>query len=157
MMGSVILGQYDKAIGLLEQASSIAQEEGNRQGQSHSCLSLASCHQEMGQYETAITFHEQALRVTSEELGNSNIQGYSRSLQGLGECFTSLGNYAQAMQYRTKQWALSQQQVDASSQAPAELNSSSLRLTEQQVHAALGCSDAVDARAPSTVRLSVYR
>lgn len=49
------LGQYKKAIGLLEQVSVTAKELGLREGQGHTSGNLALFYQLMGQYEKAIT------------------------------------------------------------------------------------------------------
>ena len=53
------LGQPDKAIGLLEKASAIANDVGDPKFQGASCADLAIGYQAMGLYEKAITLGEQ--------------------------------------------------------------------------------------------------
>jgi hypothetical protein len=57
----LLLGQHNKATGLLEQISAFCDEMGDWKGhRGASCASLARCYQAMGQCEKAITLSEQS-------------------------------------------------------------------------------------------------
>jgi tetratricopeptide (TPR) repeat protein len=88
------LGQYEKAIALLQQCHNINEEMGNRQGVAISLGNLGNCYYALGQYEKAIAHHQQSLEI-DEEIGFR--QGVVNSLSNLGNCYEYLGQYEKAI------------------------------------------------------------
>jgi tetratricopeptide (TPR) repeat protein len=58
---------------------------------------LGLCYYDLGQYEKAITYHQQNHDI-SEEMGNR--QGVANSLGNLGNCYYELGRYENAIAYQ---------------------------------------------------------
>ena len=57
---------------------------------------LGLCYKYLGQYEKAISYHQQCHDI-SEKIGNR--QGVAISLGNLGSCYRSLGQYEKAISY----------------------------------------------------------
>ena len=112
------LGQYAKAIGLIEQGLAIVVEAGDRAGEGGACGNLGVCYESLQQYDTAIGLLEKA-RVVNQEVGDR--AGEAKTLSVLGRCKTALGKYAQAITCHTKQWAIAQELDLAPDQTPGQV------------------------------------
>lgn len=89
------LGEFPKAIMLLEQALAIDRETGNRDGEESRLGELANCYYELGQLPRAIEFYERALTI-AQELGDR--EGEAVQLGNLGNCYADLGQTARAVE-----------------------------------------------------------
>jgi tetratricopeptide (TPR) repeat protein len=95
------LGEFSRAIDLLEQALAISRREGHRWGQSVTLGYLGMCYQELGQISRAIDLYEQALAIDREvgsrmgeaaDLGNVAI-----SYKDLGQITHAIESHKQAL------------------------------------------------------------
>ncbi|MFM6078454.1 MAG: tetratricopeptide repeat protein, partial [Dolichospermum sp.] len=68
----------------------------NNQGGSNSLNGLGNAYNSLGQYQTAIDFHQQSLKI-KREIGD--VQGEGNSLIGLGNAYNSLGQYQTAIDF----------------------------------------------------------
>ncbi|MFM6024215.1 MAG: tetratricopeptide repeat protein, partial [Dolichospermum sp.] len=68
----------------------------NNQGGSNSLNGLGNAYNSLGQYQTAIDFHQQSLKI-KREIGD--VGGESYSLNGLGNVYDSLGQYQTAIDF----------------------------------------------------------
>ena len=88
------LGEFSKAIDVLEQALAIDREIGDRAGEAAALGSLGSCHYELRQIARAIDLYEQAVAI-DREVGDR--QGEAGVLGNLGNCHVYLGQTARAI------------------------------------------------------------
>jgi tetratricopeptide (TPR) repeat protein len=89
-----LLGEFAKAIEVLEQALAISRETGDRQGEGTDLGSLGNCYYELGQITRAIDLYEQALPIAREA---GDRQGEAAYLGSLGNCHANLGQVSQAI------------------------------------------------------------
>ena len=88
-------GFYRQQAQLYEQVVAGSQRE--QDCHRKSLNSLGNCYNSLGQYEKAITYHQQHHNI-SEEMGNR--QGEASSLGNLGNCYAYLGQYEKAIAYQ---------------------------------------------------------
>jgi tetratricopeptide (TPR) repeat protein len=88
------LGDYLKAIDLIEQALAIARDLGHRQSEGAALGNLGLCYRELGDYPKAIDLIEQALAI-ARDLGHRESEG--AALTNLGGCYLQLGDYPKAI------------------------------------------------------------
>ncbi len=108
------LGQYQQAIEFHQQRLEIANEIGDspeerlvcdtlrerqRNGKVSSLGGLGNVYQSLGQYQQAIEYHHQCLKI-AREIGDSPERiEEARTLVNLGNAYQSLGEYQQAIEY----------------------------------------------------------
>ncbi|WP_293134005.1 CHAT domain-containing tetratricopeptide repeat protein [Microcoleus sp. bin38.metabat.b11b12b14.051] len=88
--------QFREALQSYEQALTIYQEIGDRQGEANSLNGLGNAYYSLGDYNRAIDFYEQSL-VINRKIGDR--QGEANSLNGLGNAYYSLGDYNRAIDF----------------------------------------------------------
>ena len=100
-------GFYRQRAQLYEQVIAGSQREQDCHRKSLKFLGI--CCKELGQYEKAITYHQQHHDI-SEEIGNW--QGVAISLGNLGNCYESLGQYEKAIAYHQQDHDISEEMGD---------------------------------------------
>ncbi len=88
--------QYRPALQSWQQALTIYQEIGDRQGEGNALGGLGVAYNSLGQYQQAIEYHQQALTIL-REIGDR--RGESITLNNLGNAYYSLGQYQLAIDY----------------------------------------------------------
>jgi tetratricopeptide (TPR) repeat protein len=88
------LGEFPKAIKLLEQALTTDRETGDRAGEGTHLTTLANCYYELGQMPRAIELYGQALTI-DQEIGYRD--GETIDLGNLGNCYANLGQIPRAI------------------------------------------------------------
>ena len=88
--------QYRQALQSWQQALTIYQEIGDRQGEGNALCNLGIAYYSLGQYQQAIDYSQQALTI-AREIGDRCREVYA--LGNLGITYNSLGQYQQAIDY----------------------------------------------------------
>jgi tetratricopeptide (TPR) repeat protein len=88
------LGDYPRAIELYEQALTIAQENGDRDGEAAAVGNLGNCYAALGQAQRAIDLYEQALTIARE---TGYRAGEANHVGNLGGRYYELGDYPRAI------------------------------------------------------------
>jgi tetratricopeptide (TPR) repeat protein len=88
------LGEFTKAIEVLEQALAIAREMSDRGGEATDLGHLGNCYYDLGQIPRAIDLYEQALAI-AWEVGNRASE--AKHLGNLGNCYSDLGQISRAI------------------------------------------------------------
>ncbi|MFM6860758.1 MAG: tetratricopeptide repeat protein, partial [Dolichospermum sp.] len=91
-------GYYANQVELYGQLVSKWAEIGDTENWNYraSLISLGNAYNSLGQYQTAIDFHQQSLKIT-REIGD--VGGESNSLNNLGNAYYSLGQYQTAIDF----------------------------------------------------------
>ncbi len=100
------ISQFREALQSWEQALTIYQKIGNRQGEAASLNNLGNAYASLGQYQRAIEFHEQSLKIKLE-IGNR--QGEAASLNNLGNAYHSLGQFHRAIEFQQQSLEISRE------------------------------------------------
>jgi tetratricopeptide (TPR) repeat protein len=91
------MGDYRKALPLLEQACDLLKQLGEQHPRyANSLANLAGLHRDMGDYRKALTLCEQARDLRKQRLGE-NHPDYARSLHNLAWLYQALGDYRNAL------------------------------------------------------------
>ncbi|MGE5656330.1 MAG: CHAT domain-containing protein [Actinomycetota bacterium] len=98
--------QFREAIAVWEQALSIYQQNGNRQGEANSLGNLGNAYLSLGQYQQAIGFHHKSV-IIAREIGHR--QAEANALGSLGNTYRSLGQYQQAIAYHQQSLAIARE------------------------------------------------
>ncbi|OIP37253.1 hypothetical protein AUJ95_08460 [Candidatus Desantisbacteria bacterium CG2_30_40_21] len=94
----MILGQYQKALELLNQGLKIAREIGDEQGEGVCLGNLGTTYQNLGQFDKAIGYSQQALVIDERFFGKKH-PAVARDLNNLGSAWHTLGDLRQAKEY----------------------------------------------------------
>jgi tetratricopeptide (TPR) repeat protein len=89
-----LLGEFGKAIDLLERALAIARKADDRDGEASHLNNLGLCYWELGQIARSIDLYEQALAI-NREIGERRNEGVV--LGNLGNCYGDLGQIARSI------------------------------------------------------------
>ena len=90
-----LCGYYEKKVELYTRlVNSWQLEKMEKLGYTSSLTALGNTSHSLGQYQQAIYFHQQSLKIKQE---NGNKRGEANSLIGLGNAYNSLGLYQQAI------------------------------------------------------------
>jgi tetratricopeptide (TPR) repeat protein len=117
------LGEFSKAIDVMEQALAIYRKAGNRQGEGAALTSLGTCYWELGQTARAIELHEQALAI-DREVGDR--EGEAVDLTNLGNDHADLGQIARAIDVYEQALAIDREVGDRPGEA-IDLNNLGIR------------------------------
>ncbi|MEO1144066.1 MAG: tetratricopeptide repeat protein [Cyanobacteria bacterium J06638_22] len=91
-----VVGRYDEALELFEQALIIVREIDERQGEGVILNNIGEVYRTLGNYEQALTYLQQSLAV-HQEIGDRRGQGVA--LNNIGLIYEALGQYEDALQY----------------------------------------------------------
>ena len=97
------LGQYQRAIELLEQDLAIARELDNRSGEGRALGNLGIVYSDLGQYQRAIELLEQHLTISRDM---ADLTGESAALGNLGTVYSHLDQYPRAIELHEQQLAI---------------------------------------------------
>jgi len=125
-----LLGQYQEAIALHQEALAIQREIGDspeerlrqRSGKAASLVGLGNAYQALGQYQEAIALHQEALAI-QREIGDSPEErlrqrsGEATSLGNLGGAYRLLGQYQEAIVLQQQSLAITREIGDRSGEA----------------------------------------
>ncbi|MEG3844792.1 tetratricopeptide repeat protein, partial [Microcoleus sp. herbarium14] len=100
------ISQFREALQSWEQALTIYQKIGNRDGEAASLCNLGIAYNSLRQYDRAIEFHQQSLEI-SRKTGHR--QWEANSLDGLGNVYNSLGKYDQAIEFHQQSLEISRE------------------------------------------------
>jgi tetratricopeptide (TPR) repeat protein len=103
------LGEFSKAIDVLEQALAIYRETGERLGEAGDLATLGHCYYQLGQIARAIEVYEQALAIYRE---GGHRQGEAVGLGSLGNCYYKLGQIAHAIDLYEQALAIARETGD---------------------------------------------
>ncbi|MBD0331374.1 MAG: tetratricopeptide repeat protein, partial [Chitinophagaceae bacterium] len=93
-----LMGRYDKALPLYEQAIAIAKRTVGKEDNFYASIvhSLAYLYKQIGQNEKALSFTEQATAIAKRTLGEDH-RDYATSLQSLASLYADMGQYKKAL------------------------------------------------------------
>jgi len=89
-------GQYDRAIEYYQKGLTIAEDVGDRNGESRVLCNIGMVFHQRGNYDLAIGHFQRSLKL-SEDMGNIQNQAYS--LNNIGLVYHSMKQYDRAMEY----------------------------------------------------------
>ncbi|VXD13575.1 hypothetical protein PL8927_270041 [Planktothrix serta PCC 8927] len=108
--------QYRQALQSWQQALTIYQEIGDRQGEGNALNRLGLAYGSLGQNQQAIDYHQQALTIY-QEIGDRS--GEAKVLNNLGVAYVSLGQNQQAIDYHQQALTIYQEIGDRSGEGHA--------------------------------------
>jgi len=100
------VGQYDTALGYLEQSLAIQQQIGDRQGEGATLNNISQIHKVRGDYDTALGYLEQSLAI-QQQIGDR--MGEGTTLNNLATTAYAKGDYDTALTYLEQSLAIRQQ------------------------------------------------
>ncbi|MFM5997759.1 MAG: tetratricopeptide repeat protein [Dolichospermum sp.] len=114
-------GYYANQVELYGQLVSKWAEIGDTENWNYraSLISLGNAYNSLGQYQTAIDFHQQSLKIT-REIGD--VGGESASLNNLGNAYNSLGQYQTAIDFYQQSLKITREIGDVRGEANAWFN-----------------------------------
>ncbi len=115
-------GQYRQGLQSWQQALTIYQEIGDRQGEGNALNRLGIAYDNLGQYQKALQFWQQSLTI-SGEIKDRSLE--AKALNNLGLAYYKLGEYRQALQFWQQSLIISGEIKDCSLEVKA-LNNLSL-------------------------------
>jgi tetratricopeptide (TPR) repeat protein len=111
------LGRTDEAIECLNEAVTLAREQGDRPGEADSVNQLGQCNRAKGLLDDAVVCHQKAAELFGEhdDAWSMNQRGGAHAY--LGTCFKALGRIDEAIRYIRDALAISRRTRDVKSQA----------------------------------------
>ena len=115
-LGSIYtrMGQYQKAINILQKALLIEREISNKQGEAAALNNLGLVYQDIGNYQQSIYCHQQQLEIANI-IGDSEEQ--ANALNNLGIVCYALGKYSEAIDYQEQKVKILQNNGDLEREA----------------------------------------
>jgi CHAT domain-containing protein/lipopolysaccharide biosynthesis regulator YciM len=100
------ISQFREALQSWEQALTIYQKIGDRQGEAFSLGNLGMAYESLGQFHRAIEFHQQSLAI-EREIGYR--EGEANSIGNLGNAYESLGQFHRAIEFHQQSLEISRE------------------------------------------------
>jgi tetratricopeptide (TPR) repeat protein len=120
------LGEFSKAIDVLEQSLAIYRKADDRYGEGAALTSLGICYYGLGQIARAVDLYEQALAIDRE---TGDREGEAIDLGNLGNCYAELGQITRAIDLYEQAVAIDREVGDRPGEA-SDLNNLGLRHSE---------------------------
>jgi tetratricopeptide (TPR) repeat protein len=98
-IGSIILGQTDKAREFFEKALEIYENSGYRDGVASALNNLGSFYRRVSDYKKALEFYLKALEI-EKKIGRKS--GTAIALENIGRVYASQGNYDKSLEFQLK-------------------------------------------------------
>ncbi len=104
-----LLGEHEAAIGLAQDALTLAETYSSITDQMNVLLCMGGAYIELGQHEQAVELLQQVLTIAEE---NNSIEGQQVALLNLGWAYQSAGQYEQAIEFFQRALPFAQQLQD---------------------------------------------
>jgi CHAT domain-containing protein/tetratricopeptide (TPR) repeat protein len=113
------ISHFREALQYWEQALTISQEIGYRQGEGGSICNLGLAYDSLGQFHKAIEFYQQSLQIL-REIGHR--QWEANALGGLGNAYQSLGQFDRAIEFHELSLKIARKICDRDGEAASLCN-----------------------------------
>ncbi|MDI6736365.1 MAG: tetratricopeptide repeat protein [bacterium] len=115
----ILLGQYQKALNLLEDGLKISKEIGDKSGEGTILNNISQIYRARGDYETALDYLSRSLKIC-QEIGDKSGEG--TTLSNIGSISYARGKYETAFDYLSRSLKISQEIGDRAGEAVTSYN-----------------------------------